>query len=420
MFAPLLIRRLLLPIMLPVLLVSLPAFAGPPLMVEHHDPIEIDPSLNLNQVVQLTLEKFPGGSWLNALEEEAHAIGERSRSLFAGAPSAYFHYQEASSGTLHYADARVSVPVWKPGQGAAEAAVAEKAGLDASNRSAAVKLRVTGLVRTTLWDLALQRVRYEQAESEFDIYQALYKKIEKRVELGDLPRSDLLLAQTELLQKQSLLTLAEAELMHARKRYASVTQITKVPANFREDLAVAAEISQNHPALAAVNSQIERKQAELASVKAVGAGQPDVGIGINSDESFDPRSNKTQSFNISLNLPFGGSTHLAPKLAAINVELNQLMAERDQLFRDLQQAFHEASHNLEVNEVELKIADELKDVSEQHMKMTELSFSVGEINLIDLLKIQARNQQAILNAKERAVILERDKAAFNQAAGVMP
>lgn len=420
MLASLLIRRLLLPIMLPVSLVSPAVFAGPPLMVEHHDPIEIDPNLNLNQVIQLTLEKFPGGNWLAALEDEAHAISERSRSLFAGAPNAYLHYQEATGGTLHYGDARVIVPFWKPGQSATEATVAEKAALNADTQSAAVKLRVAGLVRTTLWDLALQRVRHEQAQSELDIYQQLYNKIEKRVEYGDLPRSDLLLAQTELLQKQSLLTQAEAELMHARKRYASVTQMTKVPAQFHEGLATVDEISHNHPALAAVNSQIERKQAELASVKAIGAGQPDVGIGINTDESFDPRSNKTESFNISFNLPFGGSTHLAPKLAAINVELNQLMTQRDQLFRDLKQAFHEASHNLEVNEVELKIADELKEVSGQHMKMTELSFSVGEINLIDLLKIQARNQQAILNAKERAVILERDKATFNQAAGVMP
>ncbi|PPD04820.1 MAG: hypothetical protein CTY29_03800 [Methylobacter sp.] len=416
MFASLLIR----PLLVPVLLASLPAFAGPPFMVEHNDPIEIDTTLNLNQVIQLTLEKYPGSGWLAALEEEARTIAERSRSLFAGAPSAYFHFQEATSGTLHYGDARVSVPFWKPGQSETEAAIADKAAQDADNQGIAVKLRVTGLVRASLWDLALQRVRYEQAQSELDIYQQLHDKIEKRVELGDLPRSDLLLSQTELLQKQALLTQAEAELMHARKRYSSVTQINKVPAEYRENLAAVAEISHHHPALAAINSQIARKQAEIAAVKAIGAGQPDVGIGINTDESFDPRSNKTESFNISFNLPFGGSTHLAPKLAAINVELNQLMAQRDQLLRDLEQAYHEAAHNLEVNEVELKIANQLKTVSEQFMNMTELSFSAGEINLIDLLKIQARNQQAILNAKERAVILERDKATFNQAAGVMP
>jgi hypothetical protein len=45
---------------------------------------------------------------------------------------------------------------------------------------------------------------------------------------------------------------------------------------------------------------------------------------------------------------------------------------------------------------------------------------VGEIDLMDLLRIQSRTQQAILNAKVRAVMLERDKALYNQAVGVMP
>ena len=90
------------------------------------------------------------------------------------------------------------------------------------------------------------------------------------------------------------------------------------------------------------------------------------------------------------------------------------------MYRDLERMHHEAEHNLEVNRTELNIANELKQVAEEHLKMTQLSFSVGEINLMDLLKIQARAQQAILNAKERSVILQRDIAFYNQAVGVLP
>ena len=171
----------------------------------------------------------------------------------------------------------------------------------------------------------------------------------------------------------------------------------------------------------AVNGQIERKQAELNAVKLVGSGQTNVAVGINSDQfTNDPRSNKTASFNIGVTVPFGGSAHLAPRVAAVNVELNKLIAEREQMNRDLEQAHHEAEHSLEVNRVELGIADELKQVAEEHLNMTQLSFSVGEINLMDLLKIQSRTQQAVLNAKQRAVMLQRDIALYNQAVGVMP
>ncbi len=215
-------------------------------------------------------------------------------------------------------------------------------------------------------------------------------------------------------------TLAEAELMHARKRYTTITQMTKVPNIYEENLAALKEIGQNHPTLVAINSQIERKQAQINAIKSIGSGQTNVIAGILSDEGVDSRSNRAEFFNVGVSIPFGGSAHLQPHIAAVNVELNKLIAEREQLYRDLEQAHHEAEHNLEVNRVELDTANEQKKLSEELLNMSQLAFSVGEINLMDLLKIESRTQQAILNAKERAVMLQRDQALYNQAVGVLP
>ncbi|MDD5276415.1 MAG: TolC family protein [Methylovulum sp.] len=392
-----------------------------PTIVAHHDLVEVDPSLGLSKLIDLTLEKYPDATWLDSLEEEAAALRKRGESWTSGASQAGLRYQEATSGTLHYIDATVQVPLWNLGQRDAQQKVGEQAQASSQSQAQATKLRVAGLVRIALWDMALQRIRYEQAQVEAATFEQLLAKVKRRVELGDLPRADELLAHSELLQKRSVLTLAEAELMHARKRYASITQTTKIPANFQENLVPLKEIQQNHPALAAINSQIDRKRAELDALKLVGSGQTNVVVGINSDSmTSDPRSNKTESFNIGVNVPFGGSAHSQPQIAAMNVELNKLVAQREQLFRDLEQMHHEAEHNLKVNQVELDIANELQQVAEEHLNMTELSFSVGEINLMDLLKIQSRTHLAILNAKERAVMLQRDQAIYNQAVGVMP
>ncbi|GAB6140322.1 hypothetical protein JCM14076_10510 [Methylosoma difficile] len=391
------------------------------LVVGHHDPIVVDSQLSLAKVLDLTVEKFPDSATLQALEEEAAAIMQRSKNWTAGPALAGLRFQEATSGTLHYIDGTVEVPLWNVGQRDAQQQLAEQADASSEAQGQAIKLRVAGLLRTALWDMALQNIRYEQAKEEVDAFEKLYAKVGKRVELGDLPRADLLLAQTELLQKRSSMILAEAELMHARKRYASITQMQKVPTQFQENLAAIKEIQDNHPALVAINKQISRKQAELDSLKLVGSGQTNVVVGVNSDSfTDDPRSNKTESFNIGVTMPFGGSDHLKPQLAAINVELNQLFAQRAQLHRDLEQMHHEAEHNLEVNRAELSIANELKQVAEQHLSMTHLSYSAGEINLIDLLKIQSRTNLAVLNAKERALILQRDQAFYNQAVGVLP
>lgn len=395
--------------------------AGPAYVVEHHDPIATDMALSLSKLVDVTLEKYPDITWLNALEDEAKAIEQRGDSWTAGAPQFGLRFQEATSGTLHYIDGDVQVPLWNPGQRDAEQQLAKLAGNSAASQAEAVKLRVAGLVRSALWNMDLAGIRYEQAKIELDVTEQLVAKVRRRVELGDLPRADLLLAQSEALQKRSAVTQAEAELMHARKRYTTITQLTKIPANYQEKLADIKTIQHNHPMLAALNNQVERKQSELESVRLIGSGQTNVAVGVNSDQfTSDERSNHTASFNIGVSVPFGGSAHLAPHLAAVNVELNRLVAERAQLSRDLEQAHHEAEHNLEVNRVEVGIANELRQVAEDHLKMTQASFAVGEINLMDLLRIQSRTQQAVLNAKQRAVMLQRDIALYNQAVGVTP
>jgi outer membrane protein, heavy metal efflux system len=398
------------------------AFAEPKATVDHEDPIEIDKSLTLAKTIDLTMGKFPDMAWLQSLEDEALAIKQRGESWTAGASQAGLRYQNMTSGTVHYVDASIEIPLWNLGQRDAEKESGIKAENSADLQSKATKLRVAGLVRGALWDMELQKIRYQQAQTELAIFEQLLDKVERRVELGDLPRADLLLAQSELLQKLSHHTQAEAELMHARKRYSSITQLTKVPFAYQEKLVDLKKIEFNHPIFVAINSQIERKQAEINALKLVGSGQTNLTVGVNSDrtQDNDPRSNQTESFSIGVIVPFGGSEHLRPHVAALNVELNRLIADREQLFRNLELAHHEAEHNLEVNEAELEIANELKRVAEEHLKMMQLSFSVGEINLMDLLKVQSRSQQAILNAKERAVMQERDIALYNQAVGILP
>ncbi|MBL6987698.1 MAG: TolC family protein, partial [Methylobacter sp.] len=283
-------------------------FAESAHIVDHLDPIESDATLSLAKVVDLTLEKYPDATWLNSLEEEAAALAQRGDSWTAGASQAGLRFQEATSGTLHYIDGTVQVPLWNLGQRDAEQRTATLAKSSAISQAAAVKLRVSGLVRAALWDMALTNLSYEQAKIELNITDQLLAKVQRRVELGDLPRADFLLAQSESLQKRSVLTLAEAELMHARKRYSSITQMTKIPSVYQEKLVELTEIQQSHPVLAAIHSQIERKQAELNAIKLVGSGQTNVAVGINSDRfTSDQRSNQTESFNIGVTIPFGGS-----------------------------------------------------------------------------------------------------------------
>lgn len=397
--------------------------SGEKLLVEHLDPIEIDPVLTLAQLLEDTLEKYPDRLINEALLQQAEAWQTRGDSWFAGSTALAVEYADdrmAKDRGSREAAANLEFTLWMWGQRSAAQNVAEQALVSARKQSAALKLDVARQLREALWDMALAENRLQQARIHLDISQQLLTKVRRRVELGDLPRADLLLAESDHLQNKALLTQAEAELMHSRKAYASLTQTTRMPAHYDEALSAVAEVRPDHPLLEAVNAIVTRKQAAIEWAKTTDSiNQPKAFIGANS--SRDQRgSSDMQSVNVGVLITFGHSTYDAPEIAAAHLDLNQALAQREHLQRLLEKSLHEAEHALEVNRAELKIAQDMRAIAEQHLKMMEISFEAGEINLLDLLKIQARSLEAIRYAKEQEVKLQRNIALYNQAVGVLP
>jgi len=407
----------LLPVML---LISTVCLAESHYIVDHHDPINIDPQLSLMELVDLTLDKYPDATLIPAYRQEADALQRRGDSWLAGAPTAKLNYIDDAPGPdtgLNELEGNIELPLWNWGQREAGQQLAEKAQQLSKLQLQRIRLKVAGRVREALWDMALQKLHYEMSLLRQKVSNKLLQTIQRRVELGDLPRADYLLAKSELLKDRAQLVEAEAEHMHARKRYATLTQIQRIPATFVEQQSQLTELAA-HPALAVISAEIERKKAELEWVKTKGSGQTLFAIGGKTERSSRAdRAKESITFNLSV--PFGGGAHLAPEIAAVNLQLAELQRQRDMLYRRLQQSLHEAEHALQVDRSELAIAKKLQEIAEAHLKMTRLSFKSGEINLMDLLRIQARTHNAIEHAKQQEIIMQRDIAFFNQAVGVV-
>ncbi len=409
---------------LPVLLLaSTLSLADGLRVVEHEDPMEVDHSLSLRQLVDLTVEKYPDRLINEGLQQQADALRERGDSWLAGSSTLQLDYandQIANNNGFREASAQLQFTTWLWGQRDAAQAVAEGAQNAAHKQNAVMALDVAKLVREAVWTIALAEMDLEHAHYMLQVSGQLLKKVERQVELGDLARADLLLAQSDHLQTRSVVTKAEAELMHARKSYASLTQINRIPDNYRESQSKIDGIQADHPLLAAMNAIIERRQAGIEWAKTTDSiNQPKVILGGKSTRDMRGAADN-QSAMVGVVIPFGHSTYDAPEIATANLELNQAKAQREHLGRLLEKNLHEAQHALEVTQQELSIANELKAIAENHLKMTELSFAAGEINLIDLLKIQSRTFDAMRYAKQQEVILQRDIAFYNQAVGVMP
>ncbi|MFM8341883.1 MAG: TolC family protein, partial [Methylomonas sp.] len=326
------------------LLIALPCFADSSLTMEHLDPIEVDKSLTLPQLVEQTLEKYPDRLINEALAQQAEAWQTRGDSWFAGSTALSLDYntdQIANDQGTREASAKLEMTVWNWGQRSAAQNVAEQSQLSAQKQSNVVRLEVAHLVREALWEMALADIRWQQAKYSVDISAQLLEKVKRRVELGDLARADLLLAEGEHLQNRSLLTQAEAELMHSRKNYATLTQTTRMPAQYQEQLSSMTKIENNHPQLEAINALIARKQAGIEWAKTTDTiNQPKINVGGKTSRDQYGLSD-TQSAGVGVVIPFGHSTYDAPEIAAAHLELNQTLAQREHLVRQLEKGLHE-------------------------------------------------------------------------------
>ena len=393
------------------------------LMVDHLDPLPYDEKLSLKQVVDATFEKYPQGSMIGALKDESQALTRRTDSLIAGYPMIYLQWIDdrllSNQGVMQI-QTGYQIPIWMWGQRSASRQVAEEAEKSANQFSIALKHEIAGLVRESLWSLLLMENRRGLAQQVYDLSKQLFATVQRRVELGDLARSDELMAESDLLDKKSQLTLAEAEVMHARKAYMNLTRLDRAPKLFEEKRSSTAEIQEQHPAIAAANAVIERAQAEVEFTRLSKQGnQPSILIGTQ-NERFEGQSNINNETNLVLQIPIGGDSWNAPFVAQANVALTQKVADRAGLMRRLEKALHEAEHNLEVDRATLEIANQRKAIAETHLNMSRLAFEAGEIQLIDYLKIQATSQAAIRDAMERAIMVQRDTAFYNQVVGIVP
>jgi len=391
--------------------------------VDHYDELLFDGSLSLGQVIEAAFEKYPQSALVAAFENEAKALERRSASWIAGYPAVYLQWIDDRAfndrGAVEI-QTGYQIPVWMWGQRAASRAVAEEATQSTALLARAIKHEVAGLVRDALWNLRLVENRYELAERIYEVSRQLTALVQRRVDVGDLARADLLLAESDELEKKTAVVQAEAEVMHARKSYSNLTRLERAPKFFEETQSPLMMFDESHPALAVANALIERAQAEVEFTRRSKQGnQPSILVGTQHERGTRKEGYNNET-NFVLQIPIGGEAYNAPFVAEANIILTQRIADRDILFRQLEKALHEAIHNIQVDRAALTIAERRREIAESQLKMSRLAFETGEISLIDYLKIQATAQAAIRDAAERAILLQRDIAIYNQVVGVTP
>ncbi|NOQ17115.1 MAG: TolC family protein [Methyloprofundus sp.] len=401
---------------------SISAQAEDHYLVDHVDSIKVSHSLSLANLVKQSVEKYPDYQLLVAMQKESDALSQRGNRWIAGGTSVYVDYKDDFAGSktgAYEVDAGISIPLWNWGQRSSGQELASYSELQVAAKEKLIHLEVAGLLRNALWEIKMAQQGLVFAQAQFKFSEKLLATVKRRVDLGDLAKTDLLLVQSDMLQKKTELIQAEAETMHARKSYFYLTQSELMPEKIEEKQSGLSEITAEHPALVMVNVLILKKKSRVKWIKSVGSGQPTFAIGGNTERGARGEES-IDSITFGLSVPFGGNSYVAPNVAAANSEYVEAEVERAHLHRELSLQLHEAEHELEIEQASFELAKQMESNAQEYIKMAGLSFDAGEINLMDYLKIQARSQSAINQLAESRVKLQRNIALYNQAVGVLP
>ena len=396
--------------------------AMPDSTAEHVHPLLPSENLNLREVLETTYTRYPYLQSIQAHAVEAQALRQHASGLMpdnAALSLSYFNDRPASDQGMEEWEAGVDIPLWLPGQKKARTSLAKSADASSTAAAQALKLKVAGEVRDTLWMLAKQDNERTLAKQAWQAAQLLEKDVDRRFQAGELARSDLMLAQEETLLKHDAYLLADAELKHAQQRYMALTGLTNYPAIFTESRSPKTEIEASHPALTATQTLVEQAMAQARLVREESRDNPELTIGARRERGMTGED-YIDSLGIGVRLPFDSGKRSAARQAGAQRTLAEAEAQRDTLKRELLLNLHEAEHLLAISERELTLSEKRNHIAQDALRMAQIAFKAGEIDLADLVRIQTRAFAAEHSLSRIRLQLQHNIANYNQAVGELP
>jgi cobalt-zinc-cadmium efflux system outer membrane protein len=387
-----------------------------------HEALPVDESLTMTAAVDAAFVLFPTTLELAARTEQANAWTDRGQSWLADRPSLSFRYQSDHWGPdngLDEYEAGINLPLWSWGGRNAVKNLGDTLSAESAATGLALRWEIAGHIRRTLWGIALAENDHELAEQALSTAARLTASVERRYELGDVALSDVLLAQSSFLEAQIMQIEVTAALLDAERAYRSVTGLERRPPFLTEVLSQSHEVEPDHPAIALANAEVRRAEASLAVAEKTFKTGASLLIGSRSERAafgtaFD------DSFGVTVNIPFGGSSHQQTEVSAVSRDAAKARAVRSQKMRALTLDLHEAAHSLNVVSQNLAAASERMDLAERHQTMSESAYEKGELELIDLLKVQATAIAAKRQVTRLLIDQKRQTAFYNQAVGIFP
>jgi outer membrane protein TolC len=385
-------------------------------------PCRVVAGASLAEMVQAAVDRQPDQGVAAAERDIATALQVKANQLLAADPAFNIKYQTDAVGSgngYREWEGGVDLPLWWPGQSQTHRREAERTLAVSDAMREATVLAIAGEVRERLWAVGLAGGERDQARSALTVARELAHDVQRRVAAGELPRSDRVLAEQELLLREDALQQAETRLEAARRLFASYTGLEPPGDPLPEPRASGTGVGSHHPRLRLVDASVERAKAHRDRVGAERRRGPNLWLGAKTQRP-DSRLDYDSSVGVEVSLPLGSRAHAAPDLAEAEAALTRAQVEQTHTRRELEEAWTQALLELERTEQALARAERRTALGDEGLRLSRRAFDLGETDLVRLLQAQADALDARHDAQIRGLEYARAMARLNQALGVVP
>ncbi len=323
----------------------------------------------------------------------------------------------------------LALPVWLPGQRGARQEAAEAALAAADQAVTVARLQLAGELRELAWNLAALRAEADSVRAQQRYLSALGADVDRRVQAGDLARSDALATEGERLNADAELIAVEQRLRAEQARWTSLTGLgsevlADEPVDEARRAAQAATAADalddaHHPLLSQLSASEEAARRALEVARRDVAEPPELSVGYRTERDARGGANRG-SVTVGLRVPFGGDIRNAPQRASAQGALDQARAELVRARSEISANWRIARDALSSAERQTAMQRQRAGLLRQRVELLDKSFRAGETALPDLLlAVQAAAQAEAALARQQAA-QGSARARLYQASGVLP
>lgn len=377
-------------------------------------------SLSLASVTEQVYQRLParlGEGSFSQLQLANEAVGSALFAEPATASLNHFNDGIGSGDGFQEWEGSVDMPLWLPGQKQAYQTLSDKIIAELPAYQAELKWQASGAVREQIWQVKLAEAALAQATEVWLTAQQLEKDVKARVEAGDLPTTEALLASSNTLDALSQRVQAESLLREKLQTYQLVTGLDSLPAEINEPLASQATISASHPQLAVQDQLISRLQAEMGLANYASVTNPSLSVGVRRERGDDSES-FNHSLGVGITIALDDKRYGQKAIAEASVALTEAQVARQQLEKQLQQQLLAQKASLATSQAQLELAREQDTTTQRYYQLQKKAFELGELNLVELLRSQTLANQSRGRKQQLEVEIAQKTAELNQALGL--